>query len=1356
MGSMGYSPGRISYSGDNMIVPCNETNDSISGSGNNVTFFYEVGNGNDTINGFNETSTLRVAGSDCSSVVSGSDVIVTVGENYITLVGAANLSTVNIVSNDQSVAYMTVGNNTPTFYSSIQDAVNAAAENQHGSQIRLLKDTEGTLDLSSIESTNRININIYLNKKTFTATDTIKINKSNAEIRFQGNGTITSTGNVSTLFEVSNDNSRLNLGNVSVDATNLASGGYIANVTGGTLQFNGDNNSNITSNNSVIRNAGGRLEIRRGTINADILLSGSTWSDYWALALNYGTVNGNLLFDSAALNAGVLTKISIEDDGNSTFTENPDITTENFSNLVANQVAGSSDTYSLKLPEDPANDSYVASLIVNGAITYYTSLQEAMTAAAQSTTNGTLTLLKDCAGSLDFSNFVHSGNFISVSYSSNNGGGSQGGSGNYVDSFDGCSVTNGFGRFIVNLNGHTFTATDTINVGSDAWIVIKNGNITTTGGLNTLFANNGGELDLQAVTVDATSLAANGYIAINNDGALAFENNTSVNSNNAVIKSTDGQLRIGNSEDTTIKADILLSSTGATTSEDDWVETPIPFILGGGTIDGDLLLDSAAVNADVLNKIYISSEGLGTFTANPALTNSITELLEVYDNDSDGIYNVRLNSDVIVNSTADSLVTGTNDKDSIYNNGDGVTISALGGDDYINNRTSNNVSINAGDGNNTIETGNDSWGNTIDAGTGNDIIHAFGQGDLIVYRGGNGVIDGYGADDTIKIMNGTVDEVKINGGLVKIKVGNDTLTILDGGYQSAINIVDANGEEIPYEATFATAIQNTTSDTIIAGTDGDDNIYNNAVNVTINAGAGDDSIGNHGGHENGNALIDGGEGDDTIDNHVHIVTIRGGAGNDYITTGDRATIEGGDGDDTIFGDINNGDSITIRGGAGKDSISNFGMNSIIDGGEDDDYIGNGYDYPDYGMYSPDNAMYSTINGGSGNDTIYNGSASSKILGDAGNDYIVNSGDNVIFQYTSGDGNDTIYGFRADSTLQIGGGTGTYSTQVSGADIIVKVGEGSINLRGAATLSTVNIAGEYNTSIITGTEGDDTINNTVAGATIQALEGNNYIHNTGANVLINGGTGNDSVENYGNSLSINGGAGADSIYNVHGSNVSISGGDDNDSIRNGGNNVKIEGGAGDDSITNNNSSSNVTIDAGAGNDKISNSGSNVTIEAGAGNDSINNQGASVTVDGGDGADTINNYGANVTINGGAEADEIVNSGENVTIDAGDGNDYINNSGSNVMINGGEGQEHIINYSSGVTIAAGNDNDSIKNMAVLQSAAARAMIQSPTTAPKPQSAVATGLILLTTTPKTFYSTAAQVTILSAIYTAVITPL
>ena len=81
MGSMGYSPGRISYSGDNMIVPCNETNDSISGSGNNVTFFYEVGNGNDTINGFNETSTLRVAGSDCSSVVSGSDVIVTVGEN---------------------------------------------------------------------------------------------------------------------------------------------------------------------------------------------------------------------------------------------------------------------------------------------------------------------------------------------------------------------------------------------------------------------------------------------------------------------------------------------------------------------------------------------------------------------------------------------------------------------------------------------------------------------------------------------------------------------------------------------------------------------------------------------------------------------------------------------------------------------------------------------------------------------------------------------------------------------------------------------------------------------------------------------------------------------------------------------------------------------------------------------------------------------------------------------------------------------------------------------------------------------------------------------------------------------------
>ena len=125
-------------------------------------------------------------------------------------------------------------------------------------------------------------------------------------------------------------------------------------------------------------------------------------------------------------------------------------------------------------------------------------------------------------------------------------------------------------------------------------------------------------------------------------------------------------------------------------------------------------------------------------------------------------------------------------------------------------------------------------------------------------------------------------------------------------------------------------------------------------------------------------------------------------------------------------------------------------------------------------------------------------------------------------------------------MQIGGGTGSYFSQTSGNDIIVAVGEGSINLRGAATLSTVNIAGEYNNpSLITGTEGNDNIDNRLAGATIQTFAGD------------------DSIWNLANSVTIDSGDGNDDIANIEGKNVSINGGDGNDTIYNTYNNVVVE-------------------------------------------------------------------------------------------------------------------------------------------------------------------------------------------------------
>ena len=144
---------------------------------------------------------------------------------------------------------------------------------------------------------------------------------------------------------------------------------------------------------------------------------------------------------------------------------------------------------------------------------------------------------------------------------------------------------------------------------------------------------------------------------------------------------------------------------------------------------------------------------------------------------------------------------------------------------------------------------------------------------------------------------------------------------------------------------------------------------------------------------------------------------------------------------------NEGSNVIINGGAGADSICNYrsaygDADSItVDGGDGDDNIDIQFD----GGFS----AHISINGGAGNDYIYNYQADNiTINGGTGKDSIYNFGANVLFQYTSGDDSDTIDGFRADSTLQIGGGNGTYSSQVSGSDIIVNVGEGSVLLKDA--------------------------------------------------------------------------------------------------------------------------------------------------------------------------------------------------------------------------------------------------------------------------------------------------------------------
>ncbi len=480
-------------------------------------------------------------------------------------------------------------------------------------------------------------------------------------------------------------------------------------------------------------------------------------------------------------------------------------------------------------------------------------------------------------------------------------------------------------------------------------------------------------------------------------------------------------------------------------------------------------------------------------------------------------------------------------------------------------------------------------------------------------------------------------------------------------------------------------IQRFADSLLITGTAGDNNISNALDGATINAYGGNDSIDNRG----ENLLIDAGSGNDTIYNWSNYTTIALGTGNDSIQ--------------------NYGENVSIDGGAGSDYINNYMQYVTINGGADNDYIVA--------------SSYNSISGGNGNDTIYlsTGSAS----GGAGDDYVkIDAMPDNLIQYTSGDGNDLIEGFNETSTLQIGGGSGTYSTQISGSDIVVTVGEGKITLAGAASLSKVNIQGTYvNPLLIVGTEGADTINNIPANATVNALGGNDYISYMSSNVSINAGAGNDSIYGCSKDSKIDGGAGNDYIEHVSGlgpdfGNNTLLGGTGNDTVSSDCDNVTIDGGEGDDYIVNGNTDSNgynVSINGGEGNNTISNHGSFVTIRTGSGADNVWSDHSNNLIDTGAGNDNIDNDSTNSTINAG-EGDDFIQAGERSTVYAGagkdsvlvgktdnvifaqDGDDRVTiENGNNITVDGGSGNDMFINNGGNqnitFTYTAGDGNDTI---------------------------------------------------------------
>ena len=451
--------------------------------------------------------------------------------------------------------------------------------------------------------------------------------------------------------------------------------------------------------------------------------------------------------------------------------------------------------------------------------------------------------------------------------------------------------------------------------------------------------------------------------------------------------------------------------------------------------------------------------------------------------------------------TVPKILQGTAKADTLTNENDGYLVDALAGNDIISLVGGENV--------------------TVNAGAGNDTIYAATSGNIYTYSSGDGrdVIFGFGEGDTLQITKGAVKSTLLSGKDFVLNVGSGSITLKDVTGGTEFTLLDENGAgsqiiipSLRELTTKADDYQNDEEEFEIYALGGNDSIDNFAYSATIYGGADNDNLYNAG----ETSAILGEAGNDSIENFAQDSTINGGAGNDYIySEGNDALILGGAGNDTVE---NFGDYATITAGAGNDTIYNDGANTLYRYGTGDGKdlivgftendtleitsgtikstssrgtdvvlnVGSGAitgtarsdslenDYDNFGVSGLggadkiSNSGFSvTIDGGAGSDYIYNSGSDTSILGGSGNDTISNTGENVtitggkgndvidlgdasnaLINYASGDGRDVIYGFGEGDTLKITSGSVKSSVQ-SGDDIVLNIGNGKITLKETA-------------------------------------------------------------------------------------------------------------------------------------------------------------------------------------------------------------------------------------------------------------------------------------------------------------------
>ena len=472
------------------------------------------------------------------------------------------------------------------------------------------------------------------------------------------------------------------------------------------------------------------------------------------------------------------------------------------------------------------------------------------------------------------------------------------------------------------------------------------------------------------------------------------------------------------------------------------------------------------------------------------------------------------------NYTENTVLSGTSYEDTIKNIAGGMTIKAGAGNDSIYSSTDKNYTIKS------------AYGYvTIDGGAGNDNIYS------------------------------NDPNVSINGG-----ADNDYI------YSKSSNVTIRGGSG-------SDSITNYSRNSRIYGEDNNDTITNYAGGVTIQGGTGNDFIKSSTDKNYtvksayGYVTIDAGAGADSIDNNDSYVSINGGADNDKISVGSysNVTVVGGTGNDTIYG-----------------NRSGYGVLYRYNSGDGNDII-------------------SAINN---NDTIsITGGKYQKVTLSSSSDVTLKVGTGSMILKNAKDKKYTVKGtLDGGNKISLTSGNNTYNSTVSNKMIYALAGNDKIkNTAGKVTIyggaGNDSIENRIGNVLIYGDNDNDSILNTSTNVTINGGAGADTIENHSASkgATIHGDSGNDLIKNNGSNIRIYGDSGSDKIsIGSSASNVTVIGGADNDTIySNGKGNVfQYASGDGKDFISGYTSKDTIKITSGSIS-KATVSGNNVVFTVGTG-------------------------------------------------------------------------------------------------------------------------------------------------------------